>query len=174
MATPNKRIPELQETFTPSSSGYTVYDDGQITYKIAFDTLTEFINSSDKPTITGGTFNSDSSEIIFTTSNGSLIIVTGVTSTTKHWLENQDKIIKDDETIVISGNYVLYNTNLTLNSNNNNIIIGNLVFNKYAQIFIGGNLLLKDSNIINNGLISVAGGIILSGDSTIIGTGIII
>jgi hypothetical protein len=90
----------------------------------------------------------------------------------KHWEENQNKIVISGETIVISGNYVLENTNLTLD-NGETYIIGGVEFNKNGQIFIGGNLLVKDSNIINNGLISVAGGIIMSGDSTITGTGII-
>jgi hypothetical protein len=69
---------------------------------------------------------------------------------------------------------VLSGTNLTLESSNLNISIGNINFNKYAQIFIGGYLLIIDSNIINNGLISVAGAIIFSGNSAITGTGIII
>ena len=68
---------------------------------------------------------------------------------------------------------MLSGTNLTLESSNLQISIGNIDFNKRAQIFIGGYLLLIDSNIINNGEITVGGAIIFSGDSTIIGTGII-
>ena len=41
-------------------------------------------------------------------------------------------------------------------------------------MFIGGNLLLKDSTIINNGKISVGGEVILIGNSQIQGTGTII
>ena len=100
-------------------------------------------------------------------------ILSGFTDNVLHWVDNANKILKSNETIVISGNYVLSGTNLTLETDNLNISIGNINFNKYAQIFIGGHLLLINSNIINNGLLSVAGGIILSGNSTITGTGII-
>lgn len=92
----------------------------------------------------------------------------------KHWESNVNKTIESDSTLVISGNYVLSGTNLTLNSDNLNLNISGIDFNKYAQIFIGGHLLLIDSNIINNGMISVGGGIIMSGTSTITGTGILI
>lgn len=99
-----------------------------------------------------------------------------VTSTifNKHWEGNITKVLPSDETLVISGNYVLSGTNLTLASDNVNIEISGIDFNKYAQIFIGGYLLLINSNIVNNGLINVGGGIIMSGNSTITGTGIII
>jgi hypothetical protein len=50
----------------------------------------------------------------------------------------------------------------------------NKYFKKEGTIFIGGNLLLKDSTIINNGKISVGGEVILIGDSLIQGTGTII
>ena len=92
----------------------------------------------------------------------------------KHWVESQVKTIGNDETIVISGNYVLNNCNLILQSGATQFFTGNLVFNKYSQIFIGGYLLLVDSTIVNNGLISVGGAIILSGNSNITGNGTII
>lgn len=91
----------------------------------------------------------------------------------KHWLEDETRVLDSKDTIVISGDYVLENSNLEL-TNESSISIGGLTFNKYSQIFIGGNLLLKDSNIINDGLINVAGAVILNGNSTITGTGIII
>jgi hypothetical protein len=50
----------------------------------------------------------------------------------------------------------------------------NKYFKKEGSIFIGGNLLLKDSYIENDGLISVGGEVILIGNSQIIGTGKII
>lgn len=92
----------------------------------------------------------------------------------KHWEGNVSKTLGSTETLVLSGNYVLSNTNLTIDSDNVNIQISGIDFNKYGQIFIGGYLLLINSNINNNGLISAAGGIIMSGNSTITGTGIII
>jgi hypothetical protein len=50
----------------------------------------------------------------------------------------------------------------------------NKYFKKEGSIFIGGNLLLKDSRIENNGKISVGGEVILIGNSSIEGTGTII
>jgi hypothetical protein len=92
----------------------------------------------------------------------------------KFWLENETISIDSDETIVISGDYVLNGSNLYVNSSNTEINIGNLNFTKKGKIFIGGYLLINNSNIFNDGEISVAGGVILSGDSTITGTGILI
>lgn len=92
----------------------------------------------------------------------------------KHWEGNSTRTLNSDETLVISGNYVLSGTNMTLSSDNISIEVSGIDFNKYAQVFIGGYLLLIDSNIVNNGLISVGGAIIMSGSSTITGTGIII
>ena len=50
----------------------------------------------------------------------------------------------------------------------------NKYFKKEGSIFIGGNFLVKDSIIENNGKISVGGEVILIGNSQIEGTGIII
>jgi hypothetical protein len=50
----------------------------------------------------------------------------------------------------------------------------NKYFKKEGSIFIGGNLLVKDSTIVNNGKISVGGEVILIGNSEITGTGTII
>ena len=50
----------------------------------------------------------------------------------------------------------------------------NKYFKKEGTIFIGGNLLVKDSTIVNNGKISVGGEVILIGNSEITGTGTII
>ena len=92
----------------------------------------------------------------------------------KHWIENQTKIVDSTETIVISGDYVLSGCTLIINSDNVTLSYGSLNFNKFGQIFIGGNFLIIDTNIINNGSISIGGGLLLSGNSTITGTGIII
>ena len=50
----------------------------------------------------------------------------------------------------------------------------NKSFKKEGTIYIGGNLLVKDSYIENNGKISVGGEVVLIGNSQIVGTGIII
>jgi hypothetical protein len=99
--------------------------------------------------------------------------------TPKYWISDTDIIIDSDETTIISGNYVLENCNLTINTSNISITANTLnssvlTFDKYGQLFIGGYLLLINSNIINNGLISVGGAAIFSGTSTITGTGILI
>lgn len=93
---------------------------------------------------------------------------------TKHWLSNETKVLEPNKTVVISDDYVLENSNLILNTSNTQYSSGILNFKKEAQIFIGGNSLLVNSNIINNGKISVAGGLIMSGTTSITGTGIII
>jgi hypothetical protein len=120
--------------------------------------------------VTGGTYSDGTA--VFTNNTGGTFSVTGFTTNIKHWEQNQTKILKSDETLVISGDYVLVDTNLDLQKDTE-ITIGNLTFNKYAQIYIGGNLLLLNSNIVNDGLINVAGAIIFSGNSTITGLGII-
>jgi hypothetical protein len=120
--------------------------------------------------VTGGTVSEDT--IIFKNNTGGTFSVTGLTTTLKHWVENKTMLLKSDETLVISGDYVLVDTNLDLQKDTE-ITIGGLTFNKYAQIYIGGNMLLLNSNIVNDGLINVAGAIIFSGNSTITGLGII-
>ena len=120
--------------------------------------------------VTGGTYSDGTA--VFTNNTGGTFSVTGFTTNIKHWEQNQTKILKSDETLVISGDYVLIDTDLNLEKDTE-ITIGSLTFNKYAQIYIGGNLLLLNSNIINDGLINVAGAIIFSGNSTITGLGII-
>jgi hypothetical protein len=50
----------------------------------------------------------------------------------------------------------------------------NKSFKREGTLFIGGNLLLKDSYIENNGKVSVGGEVILIGESGITGTGTII
>jgi hypothetical protein len=50
----------------------------------------------------------------------------------------------------------------------------NKLFKQEGTIFIGGNLLVKDSAITNNGKISVGGEVILIGNSVITGIGTII
>lgn len=98
----------------------------------------------------------------------------GVAGFPKHWIYNQTKSLQDDETLVISDNFVLKNSLLMLTASAESFTVGPVVFTKQSQIFIGGNMLLVDSNIVNDGYISVAGAVILSGSSTITGTGTLI
>jgi hypothetical protein len=60
----------------------------------------------------------------------------------------------------------LFNENVQYSANKS--------FKREGSIFIGGNLLLKDSYIENNGKISVGGEVILIGEAGITGTGTII
>ena len=92
---------------------------------------------------------------------------------TKQWLSNLVKDLSFSDTIVISGDLILDTATLSLANSGLNISVGPLTFNQYSQVFIGGNLVLNNSNIINNGLLSVSGGIILLGTSSITGSGII-
>jgi hypothetical protein len=164
-------LPSTSGLYLPLSggtvSGGTIFTNGVITNTIS---ATTYVNLPTDIRVTGGTISEDI--IVFTNNTGGTFSVTGLTSNVKHWVENKTLILKSDETLVISGDYVLVDTNLDLEKDTE-ITIGSLTFNKYAQIYIGGNLLLLNSNIINDGLINVAGAIIFSGDSTITGLGII-
>jgi hypothetical protein len=127
-----------------------------------------------KDVITGGTYNNNTGITSLVNKTGGTINVSGYPKNVKHWLYNETKLVDTEETLVISGNYVLNNSDLFVSSGNNQFYIGDIEFNDRGQIFIGGNLLILNSNIVNNGEINVAGAIILSGNSTITGTGIII
>lgn len=167
----NKKITQLNINVNPSISDVIpIVHSGQ-TMQISISGVTDLI----KPffgTISGGTYNDETNVLTLNSTLGNPVVITGVTNNVKHWNYNVDKTLKNDETIVVSGDYVLENTNLTLMSGESKTI-GSLTFNKQAQIYIGGNLLLLDSNIINNGFINIAGAIIFSGNSTITGTGIL-
>lgn len=238
-----KYITQLPLVNNPNLTGFTVYDDGLVTYKIDLNSLSDVINSKDNATITGVTFSENS--LIFQYNNGDQITteiknfdqvnaniisaisfygnvygdiisggtlygdgsnltgiqdirivkgdydplnnliaftnnlnetfyVTGITNNQKYWYTNESYFVNNGETMVISNDLILENSNLIVNGSDINITVGNSVYNKRGEIFIGGNLILVDSNIINYGLVSVAGGVILNGNSTIIGTGIII
>lgn len=93
---------------------------------------------------------------------------------TKFWLQDISQSLQSDETLVVSDNFVMNNSQLVLNGSAESFVVGNITFEKKAQLYVGGHMLLVDSNIVNDGIIAVAGGVILSGSSTITGTGIII
>ena len=164
-------LPSTSGLYLPLSGG-TVSGPTRFTNGLSANTIsaTTYQNLPTDVRVTGGTYSDDT--IVFTNNTGGTFSVTGLTSNVKHWLQNETKILQSDETILISGDYVLVNTNLDLQKDTD-ITIGNLTFNKYAQIYIGGNMLLLNSNIVNDGLINVAGAIIFSGNSTITGLGII-
>lgn len=199
-----KYISELPETLNPVTSGFTVFDDSNTTYKLSIDTLTEVINSKDKvvtgytlisaTTISGGTFYGDGSKLsgiqdlktvsgvynrnsgvaTFFNDGGGFFRVSGFTTNAKHWFSNEYKLVESTENLIISEDMILQNSVLVINNSGESITVNGNVLYKRGEIFIGGNLILVDSEIINDGLISVAGGVILDGNSIITGTGIII
>ena len=84
-------------------------------------------------------------------------------------------LIRKTEQLTFSGDYILENAFLLIEGSETQIEYSpNKYFKKEGTIFIGGNLLLKDSRIQNNGKISVGGQVILIGNSEITGTGTII
>ena len=93
---------------------------------------------------------------------------------TEHWLTNVTKNLKSTDNILISGDLILDSSTLSLTTSGLKLTAGPLTFNQNSQVSISGNLVLNNSNIINDGLLSVSGGIILLGTSTISGSGIII
>lgn len=169
---PNKRITQLPSYSIPTNNDIFPIVNSGVTKSLSIGNLANYISTNFQYRTTGVTYH-DGVETLNDNQGGS-IVVSGFTKIPKHWVSNENKELASDETLVISGNYVLSGTNLTLKSDNINLSVGNINFTKYSQIFIGGHLLMIDSNIINNGLISVGGSIIFSGNSTITGLGILI
>lgn len=168
----NKKITAFQYNDNPTLSDVFPIVNNDETKQMTLSGLTNFIGTINT-SLTGGTYDNNTGIATLNNSDGNSIEISGFTTNVKHWEENQNKILKSDETILISGDYVLVDTDLVL-QRDTPITIGDLTFNKFSQIFIGGNLLLKNSNITNDGLINVAGAVIFNGNSTITGTGIII
>jgi hypothetical protein len=97
-------------------------------------------------------------------------------SANTNWNNTYDSyLIRKTEQLTFSGDYILENAFLLIEGGDEEVeYSANKSFKKEGTIFIGGNLLLKDSAIENNGLISVGGEVILIGNSSIDGTGTII
>jgi hypothetical protein len=169
----NKKISQFPIRTSPVASDIIPLVNYGANYAITLSGLTDYIGDI---YVTGGTYTAGTAT--FTNNSGGTFDVTGfnvnVDTDVKHWLEGENKIVNDDKTIVISGNYVLSSSTLTLLSGGTELIISNIKFNKCAQLFIDGYLLLIDSNIINDGIIKVGIATIFVGDSSITGTGIII
>jgi hypothetical protein len=121
-----------------------------------------FISAS----VTGSTINLERG-------NGTVVPLTILGST--NWNYNAEYIIKDTEQLTFYGDYVLTASYLHVEGNSGQIEYSpGKYFKKMGSMFIGGNLLIKDSVIENDGLIKVSGSVVLLGDSQIIGTGTII
>ena len=92
-----------------------------------------------------------------------------------NWNNGKEYVIRNTEQLTFSGDYILEDSNLLIEGGETEIEYSlNKYFFKVGSIFIGGNLLVKDSYIQNNGKISVGGEVILIGNSQITGNGIII
>ena len=93
----------------------------------------------------------------------------------KNWNIDTEYIVRNTEQLTFSGDYILEDSTLLIEGSDEEVeYSANKSFKKEGTIFIGGNLLVKDSYIENNGLISVGGEVILIGNSQIEGTGTII
>ena len=91
------------------------------------------------------------------------------------WNTNKEYQIGNTEQLTFAGDYVLNNSDLYIEGSEENIEYAQDKFvRKIGKIYIGGNLIIKDSTIENNGEIGVGGSVILIGNSQITGTGIII
>ena len=100
--------------------------------------------------------------------------LTNLPSTT-NWNKDKQYILRNSEQLTFSGDYILEDCSLLIEGGEEDVQYAqNKSFKKEGSIFIGGNLLVKDSDIENNGKISVGGEVILIGSSQIIGTGTII
>ena len=92
-----------------------------------------------------------------------------------NWNKDKEYVLRNTEQLTFSGDYILENAALLIEGGDEEVeYSANKSFKKEGTLFIGGNLLLKDSVIENNGKISVGGEVILIGNSSIDGTGTII
>jgi hypothetical protein len=92
-----------------------------------------------------------------------------------NWNKDKEYILRNTEQLTFSGDYILENAALLIEGSDEEVEYStNKYFKKEGTIFIGGNLLLKDSYIENNGKMSVGGEVILIGEAGITGTGTII
>lgn len=125
--------------------------------------------------VTGGTYSSSVETATFTNNTGGTFTVTGIPNgNTKKWKTGGLVEISGGETILVSNNYVLQDSELNIIDGGNTISIGDILFEEKGELYIGGNTFFNDTTINNDGIISIAGALILSGDTTITGTGIII
>jgi len=103
--------------------------------------------------------------------------ISGTSGFLTDWALGDDIVVNSSNQIVFSGDYVLEDSLMTILSTTTEIEYArspNKYFKKIGKVYIGGNLLLKDSTLENDGLVSVAGAVILIGNSQITGTGTII
>ena len=138
-------------------------------------TISGFYTGSTEVFVTGGTYSASAETATFTNTTGGTFSVTGIPNgNTKKWKIGDGVIISGDESILVSGNYVLQDSILQILDGGNSIAVGDITFEEKGELYIGGNTFFNDTTINNDGIISIAGALILSGNTTITGTGIII
>ena len=168
----NTSINQLELNTTPTSGDFLPIVNYGVTKKISLTGMGVFFRTG--VWVSGGTYDANSGSILFTDTSGNTFTVTGLTKNAQHFVKDENRTVDVGETLLISGNYTLDNANLFVATGSTDYNVSGIDFNDNGQIFIGGNLLVLNSNIVNNGEINVAGAIFLVGTSTITGSGIII
>jgi hypothetical protein len=101
--------------------------------------------------------------------------LTGISAAgSKNWLTSTTLTVLSSDTATFSTDFVAEDSIINVNSENKQYTIGAKTISKRGSIFISDDALLLDSSIVNDGVISVQGALILSGSTTITGTGILI
>jgi hypothetical protein len=113
--------------------------------------------------------------ILLEIATSSFTVTSDVDNSSTNWNKDREYIIRNTEQLTFSGDYILEDCALLIEGSDEEVeYSANKSFKREGTIFIGGNLLLKDSGIQNDGKISVGGEVILIGNSQIVGNGIII
>jgi hypothetical protein len=165
------------DTVNPIFTGGTVSGATRFTNGLTANTIsaTTYQNLPIDIRVTGGTYSSSAETVTFTNNTGGTFNVTGIPNgNTKKWKTGGTVEISGEETILVSGNYVLQDSELNILDGGDSISIGNILFEEKGELYIGGNTFFNDTTINNDGIISISGALILSGNTTITGTGIII
>lgn len=101
--------------------------------------------------------------------------LTGISAAgSKNWLTSTTLTVLSSDTATFSTDFVAEDSIININADNRQYTIGAKTISKRGSIFISDDALLVDSSIVNDGVISVQGALILSGSTTITGTGILI
>jgi hypothetical protein len=172
----NRKITQLTQNTNPTLSDVFPIVNNNVTKKLSLNGLVDFLSPYLEETIiTGGTYSASAETATFTNNTGGTFSVTGITNgNIKKWNESELIEIGAKETILISGNYVLIDSFLNILNDNNIINVGPISFEKKGELYIGGNAFFEDTTINNDGIISIAGALILSENTIITGTGILI